>query len=711
MSAATKKHGTRRRTRRETEAENAAISATIDRMLAEWTALHAALFDATWVIGVIYARISKDRVGKGVSVIDQVKDCLEEALKHKIRVIAVRFDNDMSAFKKYDEYNRPVFTRPRPGYELLLAELRERVYWAVLTWHTDRLHRDTMELETYINVCGDDEDGVPTYTCRSGVIDLSNSYGRGSARHQATAARALVEHMVEQLKAGQKRAREAGQWPGGPRPFGYKPRLSAKKPGGDGGMDQVDTEIRGIRACADLVRQLGDGTGVWTACRMLNEAELFTPEAGARGGGNFWEPSAMRRMLLSPTTTGRIAITYRQKKARNGGVTDPLAEARKDANDEDIIRVSDDRKTVTRYRKGLWDPAIDFGTWERVKAILDGPGRTTSPGPKPAWLLTSVLICDVCGGDTFAVNPALAELPADTDRAKKRPGRKAAYVCISLVHTPDALLSPCPDCSGTGQSVPPLGATAQKVAAALAASGGAVTISALTEQTRLHDMAVRRALAALADRGMAVRGGSLPQYTWSAAAPAAGECGPCPRCTRGQGAVPGKMKRYHLTREQERLDDHAAAEIRARLAAADEASAAVQADRESILADLYEQRDALSARLTKLAERNAAGELTDDQVVIMSREPRAELEAVLRKIDPAEKADPLDGRETDETRVAYWDRLMRAGRMTELRAIAATTLRIRLKPVGKVAHAPGWKPGQRNPFPYDSVEFGDAPAR
>jgi DNA invertase Pin-like site-specific DNA recombinase len=696
MSAASKTHGHRRRTRQDAEAERALIVTQIDQLLKEWTAEHAALFDASWVIGVVYARISKDRVGKGVSVIDQVKDCLALAVTKKVRVIAVRFDNDLSAYKKYDENNEPVYSKPRPDYDRLLQELRERAYWAVLVWHTDRLHRDPIELGTYINVCGAEDDGVDTYTVKSGEIHLDTSAGRLNARIQADVAKHFIEHMIEQLKAAQKRARETGQWSGGPRPFGYQPRPSPRNHG-DGGMDRIDAEFAGIADVIAVVLQLGDGTGVWTGCRMLNEARLFTPEAGNRGGGNFWEPSALRRMLQSPTIAGRIAITYTQRKAKNGGHTDPLAEARAEAGPDDIIRVSDDGRTVTRYRKALWEPATDFGTWERVTAILGDPKRTTSPGPKPAWLLTSVLICDVCGGTTFAVHPALAELPAGADRKKKRPGRKAAYVCISLAHTPDALLPPCPDCSGTGQSVPPLGATAEAVAAALAASGGAVTVGALTAATGLHDMAVRRALTALADRGMAERGGGLPQYTWTAATPAPGEhAQPCRRCDGN-----GKMKRFHLTREQERLDDRAAAEIRARLAAADEASAAVQEGRENALNDLYEQRDALNRRLRKIA----ALKITDEQVEIRSREPQAELERVRRQITEAEQASPLDGREPGETRVAYWDRLVKAGRITELRAIAATVIRVRLRPVGKVAHAPGWKPGQRNPFPDESVEF------
>ena len=48
--------------------------------------------------------------------------------------------------------------------------------------------------------------------------------------------------------------------------------------------------------------------------------------------------------------------------------------------------------------RGNWEPIVDEDTWRAVRAILTDPARRTGPGPKPAHLLTGVLVCGICGG-------------------------------------------------------------------------------------------------------------------------------------------------------------------------------------------------------------------------------------------------------------------------------------------------------------------------
>src|SRR4051794_12379176 len=101
----------------------------------------------------IYARISRDKTGAGLSVDRQVKDCRELAEQHGWALIEPPFtDNDLSAYSG----------KPRPAYRRLLAAIERGEVDRVLCWHTDRLHRNPAELEQWITVCEPRGVGVHT---------------------------------------------------------------------------------------------------------------------------------------------------------------------------------------------------------------------------------------------------------------------------------------------------------------------------------------------------------------------------------------------------------------------------------------------------------------------------------------------------------------------------------------------------------------------
>src|SRR4051794_7075330 len=109
----------------------------------------------------IYCRISKDRTGAGLGVERQEDDCRALAASLGLDVGAVYSDNDLSAYSG----------KPRPGYDEMLRQLKAGQFDAVLVWHTDRLLRRVMDLETYIGVV--EPKAIPTYTVRAGTIDLT----------------------------------------------------------------------------------------------------------------------------------------------------------------------------------------------------------------------------------------------------------------------------------------------------------------------------------------------------------------------------------------------------------------------------------------------------------------------------------------------------------------------------------------------------------
>jgi site-specific DNA recombinase len=303
---------------------------------------------------VIYARLSDDREGAGVNVAKQEADCRELAERRGLDVIAVRKDNDISAFKGGSR------SKPRPGYAALLEDIRSGRAQVVLAWHTDRLHRDMSELEEYITACGEGRDGIPTYTARGGDLDLSTASGRMVARILGAVARQEVEHMIERQKSAHERIRMVGGWKGGPRPFGYRPDGPSIKHGGEGRLAQVPEEARLLRdGCTKVLA----GIGSHTIAKQWNTTGLLTT------AGKPWNNVNVRLALI---------------RAINAG----------------LIEHGD--KVVGPAR---CEPIVDQDTWRAVRTVLTDPKRQQGPGPKPRWLLTGVLVCGVCGGRWFRVIP------------------------------------------------------------------------------------------------------------------------------------------------------------------------------------------------------------------------------------------------------------------------------------------------------------------
>lgn len=308
---------------------------------------------------VIYTRLSKDRTGAGVNVAQQEKECRELAARLGLDVIEpIRTDNDISAFKGGRR------SKHRSGYEELLEDIRSGRAQAVIAWHTDRLHRSLDELGAYIRICGTDENAVPTYTVKGGDIDLSTSNGITIAQIFGSIAEGEVRHMIERQKAAKKRIREAGGWQGGPRPFGYVADGPSIKNGGTGRLAQVPQEADAIR---DAFTKVLAGAGLITIAKEWNARGLRTPSEASCGGGRGWNHSAVRTVLLRSLNAG--LITYKGK--------------------------------ITGRAK--CDPIVSEDTWRAARALITDPARRTTPGPKPRWLLSGVLVCGACGGTRFRV--------------------------------------------------------------------------------------------------------------------------------------------------------------------------------------------------------------------------------------------------------------------------------------------------------------------
>jgi site-specific DNA recombinase len=310
----------------------------------------------------IYCRLSQDRTGAGVVVERQERDCRELAAQLGWTVERVFVDNDVSAYRR----------RPRPGYAALMETLESGELDGVLAWHTDRLHRSPKELETYIDVC--EPRGVLTRTVRAGELDLGTASGRMVARQLGAVARYESEQTAGRTRAGKADAAGRGAFQGGQRMYGYRVIPAHLRDPAGAALDVVPEE-------RDVVQQVAArilaGESLRAVARSLNEEGKTTTQ------GKPWTGSAMRKVLLRPTTAGLRAVG---------------------------------REATVR---GQWPALIDEDQWRGLKALLTDPARRTTEKYSRTYLGSGLYLCGVCGGP----------LTGNTTAGGGGVSRKAAYRC------------------------------------------------------------------------------------------------------------------------------------------------------------------------------------------------------------------------------------------------------------------------------------------
>jgi site-specific DNA recombinase len=279
---------------------------------------------------LIYVRLSRDREGAHLGVDRQQSECEALATILDWQVVGIHSDNDVSAYSG----------KPRPGYRALLDDLRGGHADAVIAWHTDRLQRSPRELEAYVDVC--EQRAVLTQTVKAGQMDLCTPSGRMVARQLGTVARYEVEHLVERMKSQKSQAAAAGEWRGGPRPYGYEAD----------GITVRESEATEVRWASTSVLS---GMSLHAIAAELNSRGVLTTT------GKPWRAEGLRRVLL---------------RARNAGLVE---------HHEDIVG------------KAQWDAIVAEDLWRAVRGLLLDPARRTNTlGGRRRWLGSGLYLCGEC---------------------------------------------------------------------------------------------------------------------------------------------------------------------------------------------------------------------------------------------------------------------------------------------------------------------------
>lgn len=158
----------------------------------------------------IYLRLSSDPQGTRLAVMRQEKELREMCAARGWQVAAVYVDNDISAFSG----------KPRKDYIRLLADVEAGALDAVASWHNDRLHRNTTELNGFIEVVNRTQ--VQVAVAMGGIYDLTTANGRMAARIVGAVAEGESDHKSERLKSMHRQKAERGISVSARRAFGYE---------------------------------------------------------------------------------------------------------------------------------------------------------------------------------------------------------------------------------------------------------------------------------------------------------------------------------------------------------------------------------------------------------------------------------------------------------------------------------------------------------
>lgn len=297
-------------------------------------------------------------------------------------------DNDISAYSG----------RVRPQYRAMLDAVRAGEVKGILAWHSDRLHRRTLELEEFVSVA--EAHNLQIETVTAGKLDLKTPSGRMVARMLGAAAQHEVDHARERVQRVKAEMARRGQFRGGPRAYGYEPD----------GITIRESEAEAIRrAMKDVIA----GRSLGAIVAELNRDGYRTTQ------GREWRSTWLRGVLVRPRYGGLLA---------HG---DPL----RPEGDKNRLRFE-------IVGKAQWPGIVDEDTWRAVHAILADPSRRTHHSNRNKYIGSGVYVCGVPtgeldeDGDPIRCHAVLRPSPTSRKGAKGAASKEKTYEyrCSKTAH-------------------------------------------------------------------------------------------------------------------------------------------------------------------------------------------------------------------------------------------------------------------------------------
>jgi site-specific DNA recombinase len=240
----------------------------------------------------VYVRISKDDEDDGLGVARQENECR-----------ALVKQRGWTVEEVYRENNRSAYNGTRAEWSRMLADLDSGKVEAVVAWANDRLYRRVRDQLDLL------ERDKPVVTVRDGELDPTSETGRMTMGILANVAEFESARKSSRHVSQHRQIAEAGTWPGGRIPFGYRK---------DGKSLQVEpSEAKALR---DAAARIIDGESLRSVADRLG---MYTRTA--------------KRTLMNPAIAGRRVYHGTEMKAAWPGIL-PVATWRK------VCAVLDDPK-------------------------------------------------------------------------------------------------------------------------------------------------------------------------------------------------------------------------------------------------------------------------------------------------------------------------------------------------------------------------------
>lgn len=292
----------------------------------------------------LYTRVStKEQAVEGTSLDSQLDRLRAHAEAQGWDVVGVFTDDGVSG-------DLPVAERPQAARLMDLCGRGGVDVVAVA--HLDRFGRDAVE--TLIAARELQRSRVGLVSVGEG-IDTRRESDRFNLEIRSVIAGQEKRRILERTTRGLRARVAAGDWPGGPAPYGFR---LAPGPSGRSRLALDESEVAVLRRAAELI--VGQGHSTWTAAATLNALGM-TPR-----NGDAWEHGHLRRVLLSPTLGGEWV--YR-----------PTRQDWEDADPEpttlEIPRVLDPQRHAALL-DALGRTSTTAGTRDRVYPLT---GRITGP--------------------------------------------------------------------------------------------------------------------------------------------------------------------------------------------------------------------------------------------------------------------------------------------------------------------------------------------
>nr|WP_294163736.1 recombinase family protein [uncultured Corynebacterium sp.] len=342
----------------------------------------------------IYLRMSLDMDGKGAGIERQREDCRTLAANRGWEVVDEYVDNSISASKSNVR---------RPAYDRMEADYEAGRFDTIVCWHFDRLTRQPMQMEQWLNRA--EQGNLQVVTC-TGDYNLTDHTGRLMVRVLAAVARNEIENKsARQKRATIQKAHKGGPSAGIP-PYGYDDEYNVIE-------DRAET-VRGIFkaiqagvSMADIVRALNGEAGRdhevpwlkpcpspgvvrWQRDNAKRAERGLEPKAKLKK--TRWTHHMVLRIAINPSYAAyrmHMPQDIRDKPEHRGAGSETAPGKR-----ACIVR-DDDGEPV----QGQWEPIVDKDLWWSVSEILCDPKRDKRRHNRSgrAGLGSGTYICGECG--------------------------------------------------------------------------------------------------------------------------------------------------------------------------------------------------------------------------------------------------------------------------------------------------------------------------